>query len=463
MASLSSLRFTGVWVIIAIGIAFPLSGHASELLSVDDFESRTLSSALDALLESEEKVDGGAIETGKTAASKSHENVGARAAANARIVNGLRTVSFPAVGSILKGRDAGQVRQWCTGTLIGSRHVVTAAHCILIDSDDPSTTQEYPDPAPYQLFFQNAGLFKVEKIYWQKNNYQFPNADIAVLRLKNPVRSIRPAALSLNEEPRTGTRASILGFGRTGGGNYDYGIKRIGSVRLSPCTGTGYNDVDLLCWEYVASVAEPGQNSNTCNADSGGPMMWAISPMRMVLAGVTSGGTRRDCLSADRSYDVSVFAHAHWIKSVVGADLGKAADVPPIVGEDGTTVLADDGRLTDEDTKSSWTFRVAEEAREVLVAFNAEDDGQYSNDFDLEVSFVEDGGLRQSLCKVTNQSQFGACEFSDPQQGVWEATLSRKLGQGFYQIVVTQFHWQGPTSPKTAVPLHNSNSGANQY
>lgn len=452
MAPLSFLRLTGVWMIIAIGIALPRSGHASELLPVGDLESRTLSSALDALLESDEKVDHRAIEAEKTAASKSHENVGARAAANARIVNGLRTVSFPAVGTILKGRDAGRAGQWCTGTLIGSRHVVTAAHCVVED----------PDPAAYHMFFQNAGHYAVEEISWQKSRYRFPNADIAVLRLKNPVHGIRPAELSLDEEPRTGTRAIILGFGRTGGNRYDYGIKRIGSVRLGPCTDTGYSDVDLLCWEYVASAAESGQNSNTCNADSGGPMMWAISQMRMVLVGVTSGGARRDCLSSDLSYDVSVFAHARWIKSVVGTDLGRAADVPPAVGEDGTTVLANDGRLTDEVTRASWTFRVAEEAREILVAFNAEDDGRYSNDFDLEVSLVEDGGSRQSLCKVTNQSQFGACEFNDPQQGVWEVTLSRKLGQGFYQVVVTQFHWQGPRSSKATVPHHDSTAAVSK-
>ncbi len=446
MAPLSFLRLIRVWMITAIGIALPWSGHASELLPVDDLESRTLISVLDSLLDSDEKVDRGTIEARKTAVSKTHENVGARAAANARIVNGLRTVSFPAVGSVLKGRDAGRAGQWCTGTLIGSRHVVTAAHCVVED----------PDPAAYHMFFQNAGRYAVEEISWQKSRYRFPNADIAVLRLKNPVHGIQPAELNLDEEPRTGTRAIILGFGRTGGNRYDYGIKRKGSVRLSPCTATGYNDVDLLCWEYVASAAEPGQNSNTCNADSGGPMLWAISPMRMVLVGVTSGGTRRDCLSTDLSYDVSVFAHARWLKSVVGADMGKSADVLPTVGEDGTMVLADEGRFTDEIARSSWTFRVAEEVHKVLIAFNGENDGEYSNDFDLEVNFVGDGGTRQSLCKVTDQSQYGVCAFDDPRQGVWEAILSRKLGQGSYQVVVTQFHWREPTSSKEMPSPHNA-------
>jgi V8-like Glu-specific endopeptidase len=429
MVPFSFIRSTVLTVTAIVGLALPVVGHTQQLLPVLDLESQTMVNALKAVKESGTKVNYD-IEAEITAASRSEGDAAARAAANARIVNGLQTVSFPAVGSVLKGRERSRAAQWCTGTLIGSKHVLTAAHCV----------QDDLNPASYHMFFQNAGLYPVEKIFWQEAKYSFPNADLAVLRLGKPVLGIRPMELNIDGEPRTGTQTTIIGFGRSGGSHFDYGIKRIGSVRLAPCKSTGYDDKDLLCWEYAASSNIPGADSNTCNADSGGPMLWAVSPTRWILAGITSGGTRRDCLSKDLSYDASVFSHRDWIRSVVGNDLGQASGVPPAVGDESTTVLANDGQLTSNTKAAAWRFYVREGIREVRITFNGEDDGNHSHDFDLEVNFVEDNGRRQSLCQVIEQSQFGSCQLENPRPGLWEACLSRKAGTGLFQVTVTQFH-----------------------
>ena len=205
MASLSYISASRLVVVFALGHALPTIGHAEQLLPVADLESRTIVTALEALEESDKKVDRDAIKA--EIASASCLGGDARAAANARIVNGLRTILFPAVGSVLKGHDQSRARQWCTGTLIGSQHVLTAAHCI----------EENLDPAAYHIFFQNAGLFAVEKLFWQEKKYSFPNADIAVsLPLFNEIKAEFDMHADLTPAKVGGDEFSSLGQRRVG-------------------------------------------------------------------------------------------------------------------------------------------------------------------------------------------------------------------------------------------------------
>ena len=73
-------------------------------------------------------------------------------------------------------------------------------------------------------------------------------------------RSVKP----LNNSP-----ATIVGFGRTGGSHYDYGIKREGSVRTEACT-PDLAAKRVLCWKFDAKLIWQGSAQNTCNANSGG-------------------------------------------------------------------------------------------------------------------------------------------------------------------------------------------------
>src|SRR5262249_54075481 len=140
---------------------------------------------------------------------------------------------------------------------------LTAAHCVYKNAD----------PAAYLVFFQEFGFFRVKEVRWPSGEYKEPYAsyDLAILTLARPVEGIAPMAINTNPsaKPLNKSVATVGGFGRTGGGREDYGIRRIGSVRIQPCV-TEYALQTGLCSRFDADVKAKRKDANTCNGDSGG-------------------------------------------------------------------------------------------------------------------------------------------------------------------------------------------------
>jgi hypothetical protein len=353
-----------------------------------------------------------------------------------RIVNGVMTASYPAVGAVLY-RMAGadgvfRFTTWCTGTLIGSKTFITAAHCIAKDG----TTDNY------RLFFQHAGVFNVERIAYQDALYRFPKADVAILHLKTAVNGIRVQPITSVAASRPGLSAVIVGFGRTGGQNEVYGIKRTGFVKTATCScaipATCSTAGELICWAFNAQIANPGMDSNTCNADSGGPLLFEhLQGEALSVIGTTSGGTRSDCLSRDESYDAAVFKYRAWIVQEAGADLGVTAQGSS-VGDDGVSVLATAGKLDASARRMSYPLRIAAGAARAVVSLNGDDIPSGANQFDLEVS-PPPGSNAPAGCGGTQNTQFKSCELVNPLAGEWRITVTARRGSGDFQLVATAF------------------------
>lgn len=245
-------------------------------------------------------------------------------APGARIVNGFPTTWYPSVGALLHLNN-GVFASSCTATLIGCNTVLTAAHCVARDDDAGN----------YRMYFQHGGMVKVKSIHWQKEDYRPPTryeerADIAVLTLAEPVSGIAPHPINDDREHAENVPGVIVGFGQTGGPATDAGWKRFGKVTVADCKAESAKN-EMVCWTY------DDRDSNTCNGDSGGPLLWSENRNGdEVISGVTSNGRNDDCLATDRSFDTSVFRYSKWIKSVAGADLGTKACGPgvPITKEE---------------------------------------------------------------------------------------------------------------------------------
>jgi hypothetical protein len=344
-----------------------------------------------------------------------------------RIVNGRGTYGYPSTGALLKGSEGRSAIAWCSGTLIAPDKFLTAAHCIAKD----------PRPEQYKVFLHSAGFADVKAIDWQKDLYRFPKADVAILTLTAPILRIQPEAILKTERPLFGTLGTIVGFGRTGGYNEDYGVKREGFIETAACPAT-QSGAPLVCWNFSAELQNGAMRSNTCNADSGGPLfVYEVTGGRQLryIAGVTSGGEADDCLIGDQSYDADVVEYSKWISEKAQLDSKPAGPAPALVTE--RDVEGDVTKLNEVRTEVAYPFEVRSRISTLMVAMNGDDNGKGRNNFDLYVSRVNAGG-DEVVCTEEGPGQFAFCRFENPQPGAWKVIVKRKKGGGSVQTVVTQ-------------------------
>lgn len=368
----------------------------------------------------------GFIALGSATASAHQSSAVAGDGGSAHVVNGVTTGSYPAVGALLLG-DADSGQSWCTGTLIGCRTFITAAHCVCGTSGDICTRFERPNPSLYTVFFQQAGFVGVDDISVHPD-YRFPHADLAILTLARPVSDVRPVPINTEGSPVSATAGTIVGFGSSGGGAADFGIMRSG--RVSVAEGMVGQGDGLLGWHFRGELGDPGSNSNTCGGDSGGPLL-VEAHGEWMLAGTTTGGQNGTCLTDDVSIDTDVFMYRDWISMVAGDDLNRTCGRERRTGDPSMRHLALDDALDGDRSNATHVVDVPRAATLLRVTMNGVDDGRA--DFDLALT-GPDGTTR---CIRDGRSQFAACEVAHPPAGKWRIDVDRLTGAGPYQLNVT--------------------------
>jgi hypothetical protein len=350
----------------------------------------------------------------------------------APIVGGTPTGDYPAVGALLAGDDPNAASTECTVTLIGCRTVVTAAHCVC-----PGTGASCQDPAvPSALvYFAHAGFSAIEAVAVHPD-YDFPVADVAVVRLAAPVTGIAPLPVNETGTPPFGSAGTIVGFGVESAAADDSGVKRAGAVVTAPCA-SGVSDATSVCWDYT------GPGANTCEGDSGGPLLVA-SAGGPVLVGTTSGGVTTTCLPTDHSYDADLFVYRDWIASVAAGDLGTTAcEGVPAVGEDGIIATAFLGDLGGARPFALHSIGVAPGTTELRVGLNGSE--RAGRNFDLYVrgGAPPVGGAFD--CSATGPNQYGFCRVSNPTPGSWYLRAERVHGDGVFQLIATTIGGDAPS------------------
>ena len=350
------------------------------------------------------------------------------------IVNGTVTDEFPATGMLILGDSPDEGMIGCSVTLIGCDTVLTAAHCVCAGFG-----ADCPNGAPLEplhVFFPSAGFFPVASVATHPSYNEYIEHDAAVLRLATPVTGVDPVPVA--STPITpGTPAIIVGYGRTGGEVYEYGIKRQGDVVTTACDEE--LGVNKLCWRFDGSAEASA--SNVCHGDSGGST-YVVRDGRVEIVGVHSTTNQMSCLEAAGTYpsaDTGVFDHRDFISSAAAGGLAQDAcgDLPQVGGA-GAQLIADSGAIN-VGQAAELTVEVPRGTAELRVALNSTD-GAGAN-LDLYVRGGEPASAQQHDCSAAGPSAHGFCTLRSPAPGTWyiqvvadPAATSRG---GDYQVTAT--------------------------
>ncbi|EEY43848.1 S1 family peptidase [Vibrio mimicus] len=238
-----------------------------------------------------------------------------------RIINGSDATlgEWPSIVALVKSGQNAFDGQFCGGSFLGGRYVLTAAHCV-----------EFMDPAKLDAVIginnlNNEGSegirVPVRRIYVHEDyfNSNLVN-DIAILELAREVSSpaIRIADATTRISTAAGSRMSVAGWGTTtpsGSSVYPSVLQKV-DVNLQD-QSTCYMAMSGLNPSGISSTpnstnfcAGTANNEDSCRGDSGGPIIVADTGVQL---GIVSWGSAVCATSGTYGVYTNISHFTNWI------------------------------------------------------------------------------------------------------------------------------------------------------
>ncbi|NJK46424.1 MAG: serine protease [Pleurocapsa sp. SU_196_0] len=221
-------------------------------------------------------------------------------------------------------------QQWCGGSLIATNWVLTAAHCMVGESQ----TGVYATAGDHRISV-NEGTEQSRRstrifIHPSFNNSTYNN-DIALIKVSSAFSlNSRVATTSLRTLPGSGSQLTVIGWGRTREGGSSANTLRKVNVSLqsaSSCSGAypGQTTSNMFC------AGEVSGGKDSCQGDSGGPLFTQNAPLRQI--GVVSFGST-SCTEIDKpGVYAKVSEFAAWLASNTSTGSGDGALTVNLTGD----------------------------------------------------------------------------------------------------------------------------------
>jgi len=209
-------------------------------------------------------------------------------------------------------------RGGCGGSIVGPKHVVTAAHCVAGRTRYPSRFSVRVGEHDTRKSEGSEAEYRVKRVFAHPS-YQRPsslNNDIAVFELEKPIqfnKYVSPVCLPDADAP-VGTDCYITGWGKVRHPGYMTNIlqqAKMPVVSNQVCHKKNYASIRIPVTDAMICSGDGGSSRRSgCHGDSGGPFVCNLNG-RWELHGAVSHGSPR-CASTET---YTVFARVAHFKS----------------------------------------------------------------------------------------------------------------------------------------------------